>query len=89
MPGVLYLSKVERTIMLDCRDIVRCDETVLRLGFVPVETTLTKQMMIYRQSEMFNPLNLLVNTIEGRRILLNEILAFRGDFFVGGSLCKA
>ena len=37
----------------------------------------------------FNPLNLLVNTIEGRRILSIEILAFRGDFFVGGNLCQA
>lgn len=54
---------------------------MFQLGFVPVETTLTKQMAVYRQSRMFNPLNLLVNTIEGRRILSIEILAFRGDFF--------
>ena len=46
-------------------------------------------MAVYRQSRMFNPLNLLVNTIEGRRILSNEILAFREDFFVGGNLCRA
>ena len=62
---------------------------MLRLGFVPAEVLLKKQMAVYRQSEMFNPLNLLVNTIEGRRILSIEILAFRGDFFVGGNLCQA